>query len=214
LSDPESKQERAKRLKAESFKRYYAKHAEERKRKAREYYAKNRAARQAYARAHAEKNHEQVLLSARESYQRNKPARDAANKAWAAANPDKCRAIRARWAEANPEKDRVAKRKWDKSNPEKKRETKRRRRARLAGLPGDGFTRAEWRELVDQLDHRCVYCLGKFDKLCADHITPVASGGADSIENIVPACRRCNTRKQARPVAVMIARIAQVQAAA
>ena len=42
----------------------------------------------------------------------------------------------------------------------------------------------------------CAYCGNKPDKLTADHFIPLASGGADALNNIVPACLSCNASKQ------------------
>ena len=43
--------------------------------------------------------------------------------------------------------------------------------------------------------HKCVYC-GKSDlALTIDHIIPKSKGGEDSWENLISACRRCNSKK-------------------
>lgn len=39
----------------------------------------------------------------------------------------------------------------------------------------------------------CVYCGNKSE--CVDHIFPLARGGTEHIENLVPACLKCNTSK-------------------
>ncbi len=44
-------------------------------------------------------------------------------------------------------------------------------------------------------DYRCAYCGCKPDKLCIDHLKPVASGGTDDEENLLPACYQCNNYK-------------------
>lgn len=41
---------------------------------------------------------------------------------------------------------------------------------------------------------RCYYC-GSDDKLSIDHVIPVATGGKDNINNLVPACQPCNSTK-------------------
>jgi len=53
----------------------------------------------------------------------------------------------------------------------------------------------EWRALVTEFKSRCVICWNRFDALEKDHITPICFGGSDSIENIQPACRSCNSGK-------------------
>lgn len=41
--------------------------------------------------------------------------------------------------------------------------------------------------------HRCVYCGNRSQTL--DHLVPVRRGGPHSMQNLVPACIRCNNSK-------------------
>jgi 5-methylcytosine-specific restriction endonuclease McrA len=53
---------------------------------------------------------------------------------------------------------------------------------------------------IDARDgHACVYCGsdGAGAHLHLDHLTPKSVGGADVATNLVVACRRCNTARQA-----------------
>lgn len=45
---------------------------------------------------------------------------------------------------------------------------------------------------------RCHWCGGTFppDELTMDHIIPLARGGKGSRNNVVPACKECNSRKK------------------
>lgn len=49
--------------------------------------------------------------------------------------------------------------------------------------------------MLDLQDGRCGYCREPTECPDGDHVVPLALGGADSIDNIVPACQRCNTSK-------------------
>ena len=62
-------------------------------------------------------------------------------------------------------------------------------------------TKAEWEAKVKQYNYRCFYCGLKMNRLSKDHIIPVAHGGTDTIDNIVPACMRCNQRKHTQALA-------------
>lgn len=59
----------------------------------------------------------------------------------------------------------------------------------------------EWIELLKKHDNICNYCGVRMTKTpgkkqrTRDHIIPISKGGTDKIENIVPACRSCNSRK-------------------
>ena len=45
---------------------------------------------------------------------------------------------------------------------------------------------------------RCHYCGGDFnpEELTMDHLVPVSRGGKASRNNVVPACKECNSRKK------------------
>ncbi len=45
-------------------------------------------------------------------------------------------------------------------------------------------------------DHRCQYCGAAAENI--DHVVPRSRGGAHTWENVVAACRPCNTRKEDR----------------
>lgn len=84
---------------------------------------------------------------------------------------------------------------WRKANPDRVRAylraSRHKRRSQIAGL---AFTAAEWLTLVTACGGRCSYC-GAEGPLTADHRMPLSRGGSNSIDNILPACRRCNSRK-------------------
>jgi len=60
------------------------------------------------------------------------------------------------------------------------------------------LTAKEWIDILKEYHFRCAYC-GKefdlFDRPTRDHIIPISKGGDNIKENIMPACRSCNSRK-------------------
>ena len=52
------------------------------------------------------------------------------------------------------------------------------------------------KDILDRDRRLCAYCGKKADTI--DHVFPRSRGGADSWENLVAACRRCNNRKADR----------------
>ena len=55
-----------------------------------------------------------------------------------------------------------------------------------------------WRKAIKEANnYECIYCGQKHHEhdLTIDHVHPRSSGGANSIGNVVPACRRCNQSK-------------------
>jgi 5-methylcytosine-specific restriction endonuclease McrA len=69
-----------------------------------------------------------------------------------------------------------------------------RRRARLHGLDAaaDLITRTD---IIGIWGDRCFYCkAGKFEQI--DHLVAVAAGGRHTLDNVLPCCRACNSRKR------------------
>jgi hypothetical protein len=113
--------------------------------------------------------------------------------------------LRQESAEFREKKSRVF-HEWKEKNPERARQNLIRgnnmRRARAQNAEGD-YTIEEWDVLVADYGGRCAYCYST-GKLGPDHIIPLAHRGTNSIENIVPACPKCNYSKQANNLLVWL----------
>lgn len=138
---------------------------------------------------------------------------------WQRRNREKARALNKRWREAHPEHSvndqarlaalpksiesaRARCKRHRARHPEQTRMQNKRWRARLRGAKGN-FTRAEWKAQLAWFGHRCAYCGGTHD-ITADHVIDLNRGGEHTFENIVPACRSCNSRKKHRGILSMV----------
>jgi len=61
-------------------------------------------------------------------------------------------------------------------------------------------TNKEWEAKKLQYDYRCFYCGKKVKQLTKDHVVPVVDAGSNTIDNIVPACKSCNSKKNKRAI--------------
>jgi 5-methylcytosine-specific restriction endonuclease McrA len=52
-----------------------------------------------------------------------------------------------------------------------------------------------WFELLKSFDFKCAYCERETSQLTPDHFIPLSAGGKTEIENYVPACSSCNSKK-------------------
>jgi 5-methylcytosine-specific restriction endonuclease McrA len=82
-----------------------------------------------------------------------------------------------------------------------------RRRAYLVKVERT-LTQEQWNEILEVFDHRCAYCLRSDVKLTMDHVIPVSKGGPHTAENVVPACKPCNSQKWDRPIFLMVGKAA------
>jgi 5-methylcytosine-specific restriction endonuclease McrA len=162
----------------------------------RAYKAAYDAAHRSDAAAYREANRTLLAAKKAEWYKAHRASVLARVKNRADQNKDAIAAYQAARYAANPDKVKATVAAYRKANPDKKRHLENRRRARKAGN-GGSHTLAERLEKFARLGNVCVYCR-QSKKLTVDHIIPLARGGTDNIENIVPACRSCNSRKNTK----------------
>lgn len=111
-------------------------------------------------------------------------------------NLPKLRAYQNRWRLKNPRAAKAIKDKYY-TKPAAKAlavARKHKRRSRILTARGS-FTATEWEIRKQEFDYRCAYCGRKTKKLTADHYIPLSKGGTNYIDNIVPACIKCNKHK-------------------
>ncbi len=83
----------------------------------------------------------------------------------------------------------------------RRHDAKRKRLIREARERGERFSTGLFRWQKEYFGLRCAYCLtwggggAASERLSEDHVVPLSQGGAHDLTNIVPACKRCNTRK-------------------
>lgn len=192
--------------------------------------AERKQAMAGYQKAYHEANRERKIAISQAWYLANRKRKNAANKAWKIANRKRVRAKNQAWREANRERrSAMAKARyranrehmsaiskawyeanrerksatvtaWKAANRERWREVLRRRRTRLrAGRSFCEITFSDMQKRFLLWNSSCAYC-GTIGKMTVDHVQPVKHGGLDEPLNIVPACRRCNSSKNASPV--------------
>lgn len=52
----------------------------------------------------------------------------------------------------------------------------------------------EWIQILERYNYACL-CCGTQENITIDHITPLSLGGTDTIDNIQPLCKSCNSKK-------------------
>lgn len=136
---------------------------------------------------------------------------------WVAARPGYMVEAQRRYLARHPERreQQIAYMQAYRARPEVKARQEELRRQRYVRNPGPvkayvraraaryrvGHTEAEWEALKELYDQRCAYC-EKRRRLTKDHVIPISEGDpetVDRIENIVPACRPCNSKKHTKP---------------
>lgn len=154
----------------------------------------------------------------RRKYERDREQIIARTAAYAAANPEKRRAMSAAYL-ARPEvRERleVSSKAWRESpvGTEKRRQAQLRfratphgqyacaisghnARAREHGVLSD-FTAHDWLVILENFNGECAYCGTSEGRITADHVVAMSRGGSNTAKNVVPACGPCNSGKSNR----------------
>lgn len=83
---------------------------------------------------------------------------------------------------------------WDSLEGKAKRaRNDHKKRIRKISVPTT-LTAEEWEQIKKQFKSRCIYC-GEKKPLTHEHIIPLSRGGGFTKDNILPACKECNSRR-------------------
>lgn len=97
----------------------------------------------------------------------------------------------------NREKILERSKEWRKNNPEKHVAIERRRRARKNNNHIAFVSENDLQRRIADFSGKCAYCqLAEFRDW--DHFIPISKGGPESLGNLLPSCRKCNTQKHAK----------------
>ncbi len=85
---------------------------------------------------------------------------------------------------------------WQKDNPQNTANTNARRKSAIS----NDITKATWLHIMQSTNWTCKYCHCKLtnNNRTVDHVVPLSKGGEHSKDNLVPCCRSCNSRKNAK----------------
>lgn len=131
----------------------------------------------------------------REYKARNKEKIRASNARYRAENRILLAERQRQWRLDNPERYWEIHAGWKQRNTDKVNAATHRRRSTIDGQ--ESFTAEEWQDLKEFCDYRCLMCFLQEPhiKLTVDHVIPLVLGGPNTIDNVQPLCKSCNSRK-------------------
>lgn len=149
--------------------------------------------------AYTDANSERIRQRKARYYAAKKEHLEQKHHAWVQANGDRIRAYSAFYYAANKATIARKGRQRRQDHPEYGVLAEARRRARKYAAKANDLTPEQWQEIKAHYQHRCVYCGKKQERLTQDHIVPLVDGGGHTVQNVVPACRSCNSKKGRKP---------------
>ena len=149
------------------------------------------------------KAHQEEQRAYREAHQQKRKADD---KAYCETHREERRMRHRVYNEAHREERRLYRQKYRQTDRSRavRRQGTARRGAQKAGLPAT-LTEEQWLRTLAYFDNCCTYCGLRNTPLEQDHIVPLSMGGAYVANNIVPACKRCNSSKNNMPLQEWVA---------
>ena len=113
---------------------------------------------------------------------------------WQCRNRSRIATVHRAWYLANRERALETSRLWTHLNRERKAAYQRERAERISTRK---WSAEELAQVSVLLEGECAYC-GSREDLTLDHVVPLSRGGTHAIDNLVAACKPCNSRKGSR----------------
>lgn len=161
---------------------YYEGHKKEIIEKTKAWQNKNKEHKQSYDNEYRAKNRDEILLKGRKYREKNRDALANKRKERYVENKDVLLERHKKWKTDS----RV-------SYLRSKHMSRKKRRTTNKGLPAT-LTAAQWETIKTAFNEKCAYC-GKVRELEQDHFVALSNGGEYTHNNIVPACKSCNSSK-------------------
>jgi len=177
-------------------KQYYEEHREEILEQKKKYHQENKEHRNEYNRKYAEENKERLKEYSRIRYEKERDKILEQHKLYYLKKREEILIQVAEYRKNNKNKIYESNKRYYQTlaGMESQRKASHRRKARERDLKAT-LTLEQWQACVDCFDNTCAYC-GKEKKLTQDHFVPVVKQGTYTVDNILPACRSCNSSKQ------------------
>lgn len=174
--------------------RYVEKNREEIKKRQKEHTIKNKERKKEYDKEYYEENKESIAKQGKEYYYNNYEEIQRYSKD-RNADPE-VKKQRREYRKTRKERDAFLHKEWRLKNIQRISTNKQRRYSRQKSLEST-LIHEEWLSAIEAFDGECAYC-GNEVELTRDHFIPVTKDGGFTVENIVPACRSCNSSKNNR----------------
>lgn len=140
------------------------------------------------------RNKDSIRVYKREYYKKNEDRIRDYQKKWRKENEHILREYSSNYYESNKEKISRKNKEYRKNNPDVVKIARNNRKYRRKKLDST-LTTKEWEVIVKKFNNSCAYC-GSKEKITQDHFIPVYNGGEYTHNNIIPACKSCNSSKQ------------------
>lgn len=144
--------------------------------------------------AHYRSNRERILTRSKLRYQRIHQQVKRSNRAYYLSHVEQVKRNSKAHYRKNLEQCKLYAKTYWRLYPEKTKVSHHRRRSRKLHASGS-FTSKEWLALLEKHNHICLCCKRNDVALTIDHIVPLFHGGTNSIENLQPLCKSCNSKK-------------------
>ncbi len=183
--------------------RYYQDNKQVINEKNRQYYYNNKEKCLNDVKTYRENNKDKISARVKKYRERNKQIISQYQKQWYENNKERVLQKVNRYREENDEIIKLKKKQFIQANPGYNNNRAQRYRAKKMQLVAT-LTDKQWKCILITFKHECAYC-GKSEseqrKECGEplhreHFIPVSRGGEYTHDNIIPACKSCNSSKR------------------